>query len=175
MVTLKMCPLPNAFRTVNNPTILHQSTACIRNIIPRAMTTQQKSDAAALQQLSSTSNILELNETVTRIASHPGVEVVQILNLAGNIIAESSNIAATNSDNNNSASSSDDDGTKINTTSASTAIAARKLLNSALLYVQALDATTDDEISFVQIRSKNGRELMIAPHSGFALVVLKRY
>jgi hypothetical protein len=34
-------------------------------------------------------NILELNETVSRLVAHKGVEVVQILNKAGYVIAES--------------------------------------------------------------------------------------
>jgi predicted regulator of Ras-like GTPase activity (Roadblock/LC7/MglB family) len=95
-------------------------------------------------------NLLELNETVSRISSHEGVESVQILNKAGDILAESGSSSSPPKQ----------------------AALTKKLLASAANYLQALDA--DDEVAFLQIRSKGGRELMIAPHQGFALVVLKR-
>lgn len=119
--------------------------------------------------------MVELDETVTRIGSHAGVEVVQILNTAGNILVERTNMSTGPSTPSAAASSRKDDDSKVvHNTSASTAMAAKKLLSLAQTYVQSLDAADNDEISFVQIRSAHGRELMIAPHNGFALVVLKR-
>jgi dynein light chain roadblock-type len=93
-------------------------------------------------------NLLELNETVSRLSSHKGVEAVQILNKAGDIISESGSA------------------------SPKQAVFVKKLMEAAATYLKSLDA--DDEVAFLQIRSKGGRELMIAPHQGFALVVLKR-
>jgi hypothetical protein len=136
-------------------------------------------------------NLIELNETVSRIASHSGVEIVQILNMNGDIMAECNNMrsvgktpTATSIDNNtitpefnetiiqNTANSSTTN--KINS-SISTASTARKLLQTAQIYIQQLnDDESNDEITFIEIRSKNGYELMIAPHYGFALVVIKR-
>ena len=92
--------------------------------------------------------MLELNETVSRISSHKGVEAVQILNKSGDIISESGS------------------------SNPQQAALIKKLMRSAKNYLKSLDE--DDEIAFLQIRSKGGRELMIAPPLGFALVVLKR-
>lgn len=108
------------------------------------MTTQQQEQ----QSSEASANLIELNETVSRISLHKGVEAVQILNKAGDIITESGS------------------------TSPKQAALTKKLLVSAANYLKSLDA--DDEVAFLQIRSKGGRELMIAPHQGFALVVLKR-
>ena len=59
--------------------------------------------------------------------------------------------------------------------SLSTASAAHCLLQTAQRFVKSCktENENEDEINFVQIRSKNGHELMIAPHFGFALVVVK--
>lgn len=97
--------------------------------------------------VSSNANLLELNETVSRISSHKGVEAVQILNKAGDIIAKSGSHDPHQ------------------------AALTKKLLQSATTFLQSLDE--DDDIAFLQVRSKGGRELLIAPHQGFALVVLK--
>ena len=147
------------------------------------MSTTSQHTGGSTSQLPNT-NIFELNETVSRIASHQGVVIVQILNTNGDIIVESNNILSSSnrgtpstpsisSPINDSQISND-----INSSSKSTAIAARKLLNTAQSYLQSLtdshdDTTNNDEITFLQIRSKNGYELMIAPHCGFALVVVK--
>ena len=139
--------------------------------------TSLQSDLVSQPQLSSNNiNLVELNETVTRIASHAGVEVVQILNPAGNILVESTNASSAGPSTpravQSSSNSENKDGSNMTRATTATAVSAKKLLSVAQSYVQSLDA--DDEISFVQIQSTHGRELMIAPHSGFALVVLKR-
>ena len=47
-----------------------------------------------------------------------------------------------------------------------------RLFETATKYLHGLDP--EDEVAFMQLRSKNNRELMIAPHEGFVLAVLKR-
>jgi hypothetical protein len=113
-------------------------------------------------------NILELNETVSRLVAHKGVEVVQILNKAGDVIAESGSSTAI------VGAASENNTDEINTKDKHPHHAAlvKKLLGVATTYMQSLDE--NDAVAFLQIRSAGGRELMIAPHEGFALVVLKR-
>lgn len=130
------------------------------------MATQQPEPSSTSSSSSSSeANLLELNETVSRISAHKGVEAVQILNKAGDIIAESGG--------NNQQSQQQPEAAAAATTTTATARLTKKLLHAATTYLRSLDA--DDEVAFLQMRSKGGRELMIAPHQGFALVVLKRY
>jgi len=95
---------------------------------------------------SANANLQELNETVDRLSGMKGVEAVLILNDKGDILASSSQ-----------------------TTETERAAACRQLLQAAQRAVQ------DDGISWVQIRSSNsGRELVLAPHDGFCLAVVKK-
>lgn len=157
------------------------------------MTTQQPPSSSSEK---SNINLIELKETVDRIASYNGVEIVQILNTSGDIMAECINsnnnirspMAGTPSshtvsneffsDSNSTGNAAT--GNSIATTmshnvSLSTASAAHCLLQTAQRFVKSCktENENEDEINFVQIRSKNGHELMIAPHFGFALVVVK--
>jgi hypothetical protein len=116
-------------------------------------------------------NILELNETVSRLVAHKGVEVVQILNKAGDVIAESGSSTQATMDSVRSENDTDES-KNINEKHPHHAALVKKLLGVATTYVQSLDE--NDAVAFLQIRSAGGRELMIAPHEGFALVVLKR-
>jgi dynein light chain roadblock-type len=105
---------------------------------------------------SSNVNLQELNETVSRLSAHKGVEMVQILNRNGDIIVgdvENGGVDGSSEAQQQHAAST------------------QKLIRAAATYLQQLDP--DDEISFVELRSKGGRELMISPHQGYALVVLK--
>jgi len=88
----------------------------------------------------------ELNEVVERLSSHSNVEAVMILNRKGDIVAGGD---------------------------AKRASACQKLLQTAKIAVQMNDED-DEEVAFLQIRSSAGRELMIAPHEGFCLVVVKK-
>ena len=91
-------------------------------------------------------NLQELQETVSRLSSHKGVEAVLILNRDGDILAESSGKEA--------------------------AWQVQKLLQAARTFVQ--NAAPDDEVSFLQLRTQQRRELYIAPHEGYVLAVMKR-
>lgn len=91
----------------------------------------------------------ELQETVSRLSSHKGVDAVMILNRSGDILAVSGSAANMHQ-----------------------AKMTKKLLEAANAYLKSLKE--DDEVSFLQIRSKESQELMIAPHQGFVLAVLKR-
>ena len=91
-------------------------------------------------------NLQELQETVSRLSSHKGVEAVLILNREGDILAESSGKDA--------------------------AAQVQKLLQAAQTFVQNLAA--DDVVSFLQIRTQQRRELYVAPHEGYVLAVMKR-
>jgi hypothetical protein len=176
--------------------------------LPQMMTTQQQEQASSGSNGSdrySNINLMELKETVDRIASYNGVEIVQILNTSGDILAECVN----NNNNSNSIRSPvatptskntvsgndfmNDNMTAVtaatgihsdallsasspNVMSTSTASTAHSLLRTAQQYIQNFQQdrdNNDDEITFLQIRSKHGYELMIAPHFGYALVVVK--
>ena len=108
------------------------------------------SEVEANEDTSSSINLQEMQETVSRLSSHKGVQMVLILNRNGDIMVESgsNNNGPTNAKN------------------------IQKLLSAANLYFQTTDA--DDQVSFVQVRSKDNHELMISPHEGFVLAVLKR-
>uniref|UniRef100_A0A7S2VEM1 Roadblock/LAMTOR2 domain-containing protein n=1 Tax=Entomoneis paludosa TaxID=265537 RepID=A0A7S2VEM1_9STRA len=98
-------------------------------------------------------NLQELQETVSRLSSHTGVEAVLILNRDGDIIAESTKAQE-----------------NMSSTDAATMVS--KLLKLATSYVQSLSA--EDEVSFLQMRTENGRELYIAPHEGYVLALARR-
>ncbi len=105
-------------------------------------------------------SIQELQDTVSRLASHKGVQSVLILNREGDILAES--IA-----NSTPSSLNADDTPKHELAKQS-----HKLLASARAHLQSLDP--NDEVAFLQLRSKNNHEVMIAPHEGYVLAVSKR-
>jgi hypothetical protein len=108
-------------------------------------------------------NFQELHETVSRLSSHKGVEAVQILNRAGDIVAAQTT-GSTESSTGSSSSSSLKQAKLI-----------ENLHRAATEYLHS--TTTDDEsdeISFLQLRTKQGRELYLSPHQGFVLAVLKR-
>ena len=91
-------------------------------------------------------NLQELQETVSRLSSHKGVEAVLILNRQGDILAEASG--------------------------KETAAKVQQLLHAAQTFVENL--APDDEVSFMQVRTQQRRELYIAPHDGYVLAVMKR-
>ena len=175
------------------------------------MTTQQPASSSSSNgEKINNINVIELKETVDRIASYNGVEIVQILNTSGDILAECINTNNNQNNNNNinnngirspvatpsskntafgndfsndtlTATSNHSEGPSVvnmmfPNISTSTASSAQLLLRTAQQYVQNFKTemdNDDDEITFLQIRSKHGYELMIAPHFGYALVVVK--
>jgi predicted regulator of Ras-like GTPase activity (Roadblock/LC7/MglB family) len=136
-------------------------------------------------------NLEELQETVSRLSSHKGVEAVIILNRDGDILAESSSsslIVASGSssqqqqqepsESNGSGDAADDTGaaaaspTPAGASTATTARSVNQLLRTATAYLQSL--SPEDEVSFLQIRSTQHREIYISPHQGYVLAVVKR-
>ena len=91
-------------------------------------------------------NLQELQETVSRLSSHKGVEAVLILNRQGDILAESSG--------------------------KDVALHVQQLLQAAQTFVKNL--APEDEVSFLQVRTQQRRELYVAPHDGYVLAVMKR-
>lgn len=91
----------------------------------------------------------ELQETVSRLSSHKGVEAVMILNTQGDIMAEAGSMA-----------------NPVN------AKFTRKLVDVATAYIQNLNS--DDELSFLQIQTSQNRTIMLSPHHGYCLAVLKK-
>lgn len=110
-------------------------------------------------------SIQELQETVSRLSSHKGVQSVLILNRQGDILAESiaSSLSAAplyNADDSPSEQKHE------------LAKQSHKLLASAKAYLESFDPS--DDVAFLQLRSKNNTEVMIAPHEGYVLAVSKR-
>jgi dynein light chain roadblock-type len=101
------------------------------------------------QQENENANMVELQETVSRLSSHKGVEAVLILNKQGDILVQSGSAADMQQ-----------------------AIFTRQLMKLADQHLAGL--LPGDEVSFLQIRSKQHQEIMIAPHGDFILAVLKR-
>lgn len=97
----------------------------------------------------SDANLEELQETVSRLFSHKGVQAVMILNRRGDIVVERGSAA-------------DPCHAKM----------AKQVLQMAQIYLDSLQP--DDQVSFLQIRSTKNQEIMIAPHQGYVLLVLKR-
>lgn len=113
---------------------------------PTPVTVTPAKAAAAVENPS----MVELQETVSRLSSHKGVEAVLILNKKGDKILVQSGSAADQKQ----------------------AVFVKKLLQTATFYLQSLQP--DDEVTFLQVRSKQQQEVMIAPHGDFVLAVLKR-
>lgn len=99
-------------------------------------------------QPASNAQLQELQETVSRLTAHKGVHAVMILSRSGDILVESGAVGPRQ------------------------AVLTKKLMEAANDYLKSL--APEDEVSFVQVRSKDATELMIAPHDGFVLAVLKR-
>ena len=89
----------------------------------------------------------DLQDTVSRLAAHKGVQVVVILNRQGDIVAQSGASAAQQ------------------------AKSIHKLLEVARAYLHTL--AEEDEVSFLSLRSSQHREIMISPHEGYVLAVVK--
>lgn len=106
--------------------------------------------------ISSSINLQEMKETLDRIVSLPQVQGVWIFNREGDILGCSSNSSLNNNNNNN-----DDDLQK--------ARECQRLLQSAQCAIMG----NDDRVEFVQVRSQEGRELVLAPQEGYTLAVLK--
>jgi predicted regulator of Ras-like GTPase activity (Roadblock/LC7/MglB family) len=162
----------------------------------------QNNIAAAVSAETVNANLEELQETVSRLSSHKGVEAVIILNRDGDILAESSSSslialasAAAGSSSSQQQQQQDQEGSSSSlggvdadtsssggvatatatATGASTATTARsvnQLLRTATAYIRSL--SPDDEVSFVQIRTQQHREIYISPHHGYVLAVVKR-
>ena len=96
-------------------------------------------------------NLQEMQETVSRLSSHKGVVMVLILNRNGDIMVESGG------SNNNGPSHAKN---------------IQKLMDAANIYFQTMNP--DDSVSFLQLRSKDNHDLLISPHEGYVLAVLKR-
>lgn len=115
----------------------------------RSAMTQSESapSSSSVEAEPSQAHLQELQETVSRLSSHKGVEAVLILNAHGDLVVGSDAEHAAHS---------------------------QRLLQTANRYIQSMKDAQDDEVAFLQVRTKQHRELMIAPHQGYALVVLKR-
>ena len=111
----------------------------------------------------------ELEETVSRLSSHKGVLSVMILNRKGDILVESGSLVASKAP---AASATGEEEQEDNAANTEHAMVTHKLFQSATQYLQSLQP--EDEVTFLQLRSKNNQELMIAPHEGYVLAVLKR-
>jgi hypothetical protein len=166
-------------------------------------------------------NLEELQETVSRLMSHKGVEAVIVLNRNGDILAESTSssslIASSSASPGGGGGSSspssqqqqhqqqpDQEGSSSSlllgaaagvdaadtgssggggganaagtgaggASTATTARSVNQLLRTVTSYIRSL--SPDDEVSFVQIRTQQQRELYISPHGGYVLAVVKR-
>ena len=121
-----------------------------------------------LQMEDSNNNLAELQETVSRISAHKGIESVVIWQ------NHRRNGGGGNGDIVYSSQQPQGD-------SAKKAAAAQRLLQAAEDYFGSADETTTTTaataggaVSFVQVTSTSGRELMISPDQGFVLAVEKR-
>jgi hypothetical protein len=111
----------------------------------------------------SNNNLVELQETVSRISAHKGIESVVIWKKGppggsgGDIVYSSQQPQGD---------------------SAKKAAAAQRLLQAAEDYFSGDDATstttTGAVVSFVQVKTTSGKELLISPDQGFVLAVAKR-
>jgi predicted regulator of Ras-like GTPase activity (Roadblock/LC7/MglB family) len=118
---------------------------------PQATDEQQVED--------SNNNLVELQETVSRISAHKGIESVVIWKKGGDIVYSSQQPQGD---------------------SAKKAAAAQRLLQAAEDYFSGANddddtsATTTGAVSFVQVKTTSGKELLISPDQGFVLAVAKR-
>jgi hypothetical protein len=133
----------------------------------------------------------ELDETVSRLFSHPGVQAVIILNRAGDVLVERTTAALRRASSSSSGAPADDGsdamaaaGADMHASSQQQHVLPKRLnqmLNSVRGLLRALpdpqhgtSGGTGDDIGFMQIRSADGgREIMVAPHQGYVLAVMK--
>lgn len=113
---------------------------------------QRKGEAAAMASKEST-NLQELEETVSRLSGHKGVEAVLMLNREGNILVVSGGV------------NKDDPAA-----TAKQAKFIKQLMDVSVKLILCLDP--NDTISFVQLRSKQ-HQVMLAPHNDYILAVLQ--
>lgn len=97
----------------------------------------------------------ELEETVSRLSAHKGVEAVLMLNRDGDILVSSG---------------SKDNQEHADSTPTKKAKLIKQLIETATKFIQCLDP--NDDLSFVQLRSKQ-HEVMLAPHNDYVLAVLQ--
>jgi hypothetical protein len=123
-----------------------------------SMTTTSSAVTAATE-----ANAHDLQDTVSRLASHPGVQAVLILTREGDIVAaHPSPPESTSSEEANEAPTSP---------IPPYARAVQSLLRVAQAHVHSLDP--DDQVTFLHWRTQRHRECLIAPHHGYVLAVLK--
>jgi hypothetical protein len=138
----------------------------------------------------------ELEETVSRLFSHPGVQAVIILNRAGDVLVERTTAALRRASSSSSSSGAPDDSSDAMAAAAGADMHAssqqqqqqhvlpkrlNQMLNSVRGLLRALpdpqhgtSGGAGDDIGFLQIRSADGgREIMVAPHQGYVLAVMK--
>jgi dynein light chain roadblock-type len=95
----------------------------------------------------------ELEETVSRLSGHKGVEAVLMLNREGNILVVSGGV------------NKDDPAA-----TAKQAKFIKQLMDVSVKLIHCLDP--NDTVSFVQLRSKQ-HQVMLAPHNDYILAVLQ--
>jgi hypothetical protein len=142
--------------------------------------------AASSTSASLDANVVEeLEETVSRLFSHPGVQAVIILNKAGDVLVERTTAALRRA----SSTGADDNNIDAAALEPQQQHVLPKRLNQVLQSVRGLlralpdpqqhgsgagGSDDDDELGFLQIRSADGgREIMVAPHRGYVLAVMK--
>lgn len=97
-------------------------------------------------------NLQELEETVSRLSGHKGVEAVLMLNRDGNILVSSGGV------------------NKDNFPPPKQAKLIKQLVEISQTFIHSLDPA--DAVSFVHIRSKQ-HDVMLAPHNDYVLAVLQ--
>lgn len=119
-------------------------------------------------------SLQELQDTVSRLSSHTGVEAVLILNREGDIIAESfkskNSLAVSSSTSGGGGNNNGEEEESAAKSNAASMVS--KLLKLATTYIQSL--SPDDDISFMQMRTEKHREFYIAPHEGYVLALARR-
>lgn len=154
-------------QSVQQNTLIQSKRVAFSFITRLVMSTSTTTTAA---RADATIPLQELQDTVSRLSSHKGVESVLILNKKGDVVAASGSLSGKDAD------------------SAEHARRTHQLLTVATQYLEGLSNNgsnsqqqqqpqqqqSQEEVSFLQIRSSNNRELMISPHEGYVLAVLKR-
>ena len=98
-------------------------------------------------------SLQELEETVSRLSAHKGVEAVLMLNRQGNILVVSGGASKEDA-----------------SVTAKRAKFIKQLMDVATKFIHCLDP--NDTVSFVQLRSKQ-HQVMLAPHNDYILAVLQ--
>jgi hypothetical protein len=139
------------------------------------MTTTTTVSSGGTTTTATNPNLQELEETVSRLSSHKGVESVFILqSQTGNIVVAQAGSSSTAGD---------------TATLTSTARHIQQIVQATQAWIHVPSSSSDnhnntstdtstitdmDNISFVQIRTLHNRELYIAPHGGYVLAVTKK-